>query len=447
MRSLAAVAAFAALAACVPVDLDSPRTGFSPDGLRPLDRSESGPLGEMSGEVAVLRIAEGDTLSQLAERLRFPGGWHALAAANGIRGDFLRATAGLRVPVDYLRRAGVDPYATFALERIPPRAQPRSLAACAAEAVAGACVDAGELRACLEFTPPDDPSDPFDDEWPDGATNYPHVDGARVVVSRGGVEVAAIAVPNGALGGELEALRADLDGDGRTELVVVVPEHVRNHLAMTYAHVLVVGDGGVAQLSVAEWGDGSLIASEDGRGCDLLATTWDELRHPFDAASGLYLVGRPMTYAGGALVPRGGEVVRRMRTFFHASERDERPQPAAWLSTPEAEWWPELALDPGCGANARTSRDGTVTAARAVRGGIALAIAFDGGERAELAPDIDVDHVALGMRLERIGSLATNMLMPEDYAPANVATWVGRRARVDDCDLGELAHYSASVWL
>jgi hypothetical protein len=317
--------------------------------------------------------------------------------------------------------------------------------------VRGECIDDGDRRACLELVPPrvPDTDEPVpDDDEPDGAMAYKQRDGREVVLYRGGARIAAVSVPNGvASDGELEALRADLDGDGRPELVIAEPIRIWNHLGWEFARVFVIGDAGITQLDVAEWGDGSIIAAADGRGCELLATTWDDLHHPIDPAYGTYLVGRPMRYDRGALVARGDVVVRRLRTFFHATDEAERPTPAAWLSSSDSEWWPELG--PERLPNRR--RTGTITAAARVRGDIALEIDLDDGVHLVLDRSADPFDWRRAGSLARLGSADTGVLFPEAYVPADPSAWIGTRAVVDSgrCEDGaercfEQPHY---VWL
>ena len=425
------------------------------------------PPSHIASHVAIARVDEGDSLTAIADRLSFPGGWRALAAANDLRGEFVRAGAGLRVPVDYIWRAGLDPFSDFGLEPLPQRAMPRTLVPCATTALHGSCVGNDEFSACLEDAPPDEPfGDPdgsdaeaADDlvvNWDesrdrdesrdqaDGAMHYPHRDSVRIVVSRAGVEVERIVLPNGLLTYELDAALADLDGDGRPELVIAAPTLVWNHEGWDFARVFVVGADGMAQAQVAEWGAGSLITAADGQGCELLATTWEELQHPYDPTGGVYLVGRPMRYAKGALVADAVEVVRRFRRAFYLRDEGEPARPSDWLSEPEAEWWPELAEARNC-----TPHPGTIAAARQVPGGVVLTLDLDDGTVIDAGPDLgtEVGHgVARGIPLERIGSLSTGMLFPIAYVPEDVNTWRGVRTRVDTCPVSGDQQY-AVAWL
>jgi len=307
---------------------------------------------EATGEVALVRIHEGDTLSAIADHLAFPGGWRALARANGLAGDTIRAGAGLRVPMQ-----GIDRYAVE-VEPFDPPAPPRALVPCRSEVMhADSCV--GTL--CIDTLPAVDPDAEGWDELADGAIVRRQL--PRQVLRVGDRLVTEI--PNGGVG-DFEAHRVDLDGDRRDELVLAFPIEVRNHEGWELARVIVVGEAGVTQLDVAHWGTGSLIEAEPGR-CDLLATSWEDLDHPLDGP-GVYLVGRPLRYEHGALVPRGEEVVRRMRTYFHV---DTAPRPAEWLA--DSPWWHEL------GARARDVRRGKVVAAERSEDGVELDIVVGQG--------------------------------------------------------------------
>ena len=351
-----------------------------------------------AGDIALVRIAEGDSLSAIADRLAFPGGWQALARENAIAGDLIRAGAGLRVPVAYLREAGVEP-ATLGLEPFEPPRPPRALVPCHRDDVTE--VDGCIGNVCTDTLPAVDPDAEGWDELADGAVVQPRL--PREVVRIGDRIVAEI--PNGSFATGFEAHRVDLDGDRRDELVLVFPIEIRNHEGWEYSRVLVIGDAGVAQLDVAHWGVGSLIEA-DGQ-CELLATDWRELVHPLDG-TGTYLVGRPLRYDRGTLVPRGDEVVRRMRTYFHV---DTPPRPADWLA--DSPWWHELAARGG------EDRRGEIASVERAADGVAL------------------DIIAAGERIHHVGQLGwapTSMLLPAGYAPADASRWIGTQVLIADAD-------------
>jgi len=347
-------------------------------------------------EVAIVRVAEGDSLSGIAHRLHVPGGWRALAAVNQLPDDRIRAGAGLRVPVDYLRERGIDPYGELGLEPLIPALPARPLVACPSELVDGGCATVGDATACVD----------------DGA----------VTVERGGVTTSD-PLPEDA-GGGFELRRVDLDGDRRDELVIVVPLQSWGHLSLQRSRVVIVGAAGTTQLDVEQWGEGSLVQGD--RGCDLLVTSWDDLHHPFEP-DGTYLVGRQMRYAHGELVPIGDEVVRRMRSRFWLRD-DDTSRPAEWLSAPDAEWWPEL----GPSQRTRDRHHGTIATIASDADGLVVEVALDDGRRVTYragATGCADDPYEL---LDNVGSTTTGMLMPEAYVPADPARWLGREVIVSD---------------
>jgi hypothetical protein len=382
-----------------------------------------------ANEVALQRIAEGDSLSGIADRLSFPGGWRALAKFNGIAGDFIRASAGVRVPVDYLRAAGIDPYTEMGLEPYQPPLERRSLVPCrVADEQHGESVQLGDVTAAIELGPPRDPSITYGLDEADGMVELPDQPRRDLVIERGGVRT-VIALPNYEFhldGGELAGYRVDLDGDRRDEVVVVAPVALHNHQDFRYYRAFVIG-AGITQLDVAHWGAGSLIDGDPGR-CDILATSWDDLAHPLDG-NGTYFVGRPLRYERGELVPRGDEVVRRFRTYFHGDD-DERP--AEWLGDPHAEWWHELGPE----FHVYDHHDATITGVHPVGGGLVVTVELVTGARITLDPNAGIDDPE-GHRLQHIGWAATSTLFPDAYVPADPARWIGAHAIVTDEDYAD----------
>ena len=404
------------------------------------------------GEVALVRIADGDSLSGIADRLSFPGGWRALARANGITGDFIRASAGLRVPVAYLRTAGIDPYTEMGLEPYPAHVPARPLVACRAEQSTGDCVSVGDATACIDDLPPRDRTAEreVEEDHPDGTIDNPGRDGRQLVITRGTAAPIDIMLPNGGYPDDerLTLTRVDLDGDRRDELVIAAPIEIRNHLGWRFTRVVVVGDAGVVQLDAAQWGVGSLVDNGAG-GCDVLATSWESLRHPVDG-DGMYLVGRPMEYAHGELVPRGDLVARRMRRRLYWDD-GELEHPAEWLSDPSATWWPELGPE----QRVRDHHDGTVANVHVVDGSVVLDIDLMNQTRVRFDPGLvgDDDVPARDTaRLDRLGWAPTSALLPEAFVPADPSRWIGAKVIVtDENDEDDWAtpdaHNMHTVWI
>jgi hypothetical protein len=389
------------VAACIP-----------PDDTEAVTASSNGPL-------ALYRVENGDCLSGIAHKLGFHGGWKALAAANGLRGDQIRAGSGLVIPLDRLA-PGVDPYRDLNLLPYEPPIPAQRLVACASEHAEGPCATVAGVTACVEATDRgDEPDEP----------------GRELAIYRGD-ERRALPLPGrGPLW--LDAHAADLDGDRRPELVIAVPLDRRNRLSFEQTRVFVVDGELVTRLDVEQWGPGSLLAAGDR--CELLATAWDDFTPPLEGV-GMYFIGRPVAYAHGALVPRGDIVVRRMRTHFHVSvlfESDfERPllpaAPAEWLST-DASWWHEPPRDVGYrvtlhGDYAR----GTIVDVEPRKGGVALVVALDRGERVVLDPDDgDIKPHDAPWPLDSIVWAPTGGLLPPGYVPAEPARWIGARVVID----------------
>lgn len=378
-------------------------------------------------EVAIVRVATGDTLSQLADRLSFPGGWHALAHFNNLPGELIRAGSGLQVPVDYLRAAGIDPYGQMGLEPFAPPLPSRSLAPCRiADEAHGTCVVVAGTRACIEYGDVRDPTNGDGIDDPDGAIDRLELPERTLVVERGGARTVVHLPNDGFAGNELDAYAADLDGDRRDEAVIVAPLAIRNHHGFRFARVFVVGERGLVQLDAAHFAAASLLAADAGR-CDLLATSWEDVRHPLDG-DGTYFVGRPLRYDAGELVPRGDEVARRFRTHFHAAD-DEVDRPTEWLAT--ATWWAEL----GTSTVVHDHHDARITGVRVIAGSLLVDVVFATGERWTLDPRADIDHPDEHV-LERIGWAPASSLFPEQYVPADPASWIGADAIVTDESYG-----------
>ena len=411
-------------------------------------------------DVGLARITDGDSLSGIADRLSFPGGWRALAAYNHIDGDFIRAGRALRVPLDYLRAAGLDPH-DLGLIVLPARPEPRRLVHCRAEEAVGDSIALGDYEAALEPTAPPAAGDLDADR---GAVD-PDSPGLAVAIARGGQRIATIEVPNNWVGGprELHGYLVDLDGDGRAELVLAVPLLEWGHEGFTLARLIVVGERserraggrvgptgerGATQMSVEQWEPAALVEG-DGRRCDVLATSWDDIDHPTDGW-GTYLVGRTFRLERGELVARPEIVMRRMRTMFHYAD-DFDPVDALAAG----EWWPEL----GTGVEDLAERVDVTRHARIVevmtlRTGVALRVELDGGQTVWLDPRVVEEFELAGWQppagvlpLTQIGAADTSVLYPEGYVPADPSRWLGAEVIVDEVwSRDELADHDGDPW-
>jgi hypothetical protein len=397
-----------------------------------------GEVGARGEETALYRVEEGECLSAIARRLSFPGGWRALAKANGMRGDGIRAGAALRVPVGYVREAGLDPYVDFGLERYWRPREAGALVTCRDEHAQGACADVGETRVCVEAAEPAPGADREADgdcvDAVDGTIECGSEPGRVLVSYRDGVRREIVTLPKRGEP-EVDVHRVDLDRDGRAEIVAAVPIEIRNHEGWQSVRVIVIDDRGDPAVSfdVAQWGEGSLIEAPGG-GCDVLATSWEWVTHPIDG-EGMYFVGRRLAWRDRAIVPRAGELLRRFRTYFHvtcdACEGWGPQTPAAWLSAGGASWWREL----GDGSPVRARERGTIVGTTVVSGAIAFEVAL-AGRTVRLDPTASVyddtrprDVVPLSwVRLGPGGAQLPEAFVPDDLARAR---WIGREAIVE----------------
>lgn len=147
--------------------------------------------------------------------------------------------------------------------------------------------------------------------------------------------------------GSLRAMRGDLDGDGRPELIVSEWMDMSNGLGIRFYRLSVFSgaDPSRAPLRVEVedfTADGSFVRPARGGTCRLLATRWTELRDP-RRGEGMYFTGQWMRYRGGRLEhdPDRPIVVRRLLNSFRpwqvpggplAHFRDRRAE--AWSGVP-----------------------------------------------------------------------------------------------------------------
>lgn len=145
----------------------------------------------------------------------------------------------------------------------------------------------------------------------------------------------------------LRAMRGDLDGDGRPELIVREWMDQSNGLGINYYRLSIFDGAGPAraplQVNVDDFQpDGSFVRPAGGGDCRLLATRWTELRDP-RRGEGMYFTGQWMRYRGGRLEhdPERPMVVRRLLNSFRPWEvpggplahfRDRRAR--AWTGLP-----------------------------------------------------------------------------------------------------------------
>jgi hypothetical protein len=147
--------------------------------------------------------------------------------------------------------------------------------------------------------------------------------------------------------GSLRAMRGDLDGDGRPELIVSEWMDMSNGLGIRYYRLSIFNGADPARpplrVNVEDFtADGSFVRPGGGGPCRLLATRWTELSGP-QRGSGMYFTGQWMRYRDGRLEhdPDRPLVVRRLLNSFRPWEvpggplahfRDRRAQ--AWSGIP-----------------------------------------------------------------------------------------------------------------
>ena len=141
----------------------------------------------------------------------------------------------------------------------------------------------------------------------------------------------------------LRAMRGDLDGDGRPELIVSEWMDMSNGLGIRYYRLSIFDGANPARpplrVNVHDFEpDGSFARPAGGGPCRLLATQWRELRDP-RRGEGMYFTGQWMRYRGGRLEhdPQRPMVVRRLLNSFRPWEVPGGP--LAHFRDPRAEAW------------------------------------------------------------------------------------------------------------
>ncbi len=249
--------------------------------------------------------------------------------------------------------------------------------------------------------------------------------------------------------GAFEVLDVDLDGDGDDERAVALLWAVSNGLGVAHWSLYLLEKGQPAPLSleVREYGEGTFLRREEGRGCDVLATEWRGLEDPL-RGPGLYFTGHRYTYHAGALVPVGAPVrARRFLREFREGEGEghvPRGWPARWLSRGWAEAWPQ---DPLLDTPVVSQREGTVEAARPVKAEsgptqLHVQVRWDGGETAWVKPGAAGEG-----GYEHLGHLPTRQGLPGGYLPARPEALVGTRVRLTLHGASGDTGRSAVLWL
>jgi hypothetical protein len=118
---------------------------------------------------------------------------------------------------------------------------------------------------------------------------------------------------------DFDVIKTDLDGDGRREHLLAFRREL-NDLGMSWWNLAVLS--GVQPqappllFTAANYGEGSVIRSRGSSECNLLTTTWELAWEPGPYNDGWTLLGRPMSYQGGQLVPVQDVPIYSRRLYY-----------------------------------------------------------------------------------------------------------------------------------
>ncbi len=362
----------------------------------------------------IYTLAFGDSLWGVAMAYDVPGGYPALARANGIRNpDYVLAGDKLRVDTrdttlpEVARISAGPTMAACAMAPVPVRTASLSGcddAACVDTGRGGAvCACGGDDMALVVTQPgraavglPIVGTDPF---WfaPDAV-----IEPARSARSLVGV-------------------RVQLDGDPALETVVSWRTHTSD-VGLTHGTALVVDDDGTpgAQFRADNFGVGSLLQS--GSRCDVLATEWEDADEPRDESVGWYLGGRRFRHERGELIPVATSPVV-MRRLLYSFTPAVTMLGGARVGAPAVDLGPRVAFarstEPRVEAPLVGVQNGTLRGLR--REGGQLLLDIDGAEQM-------VEAYGDGVRW--VGDARAGVLYPSGYLPAGDASLRGRPVQV-----------------
>jgi len=412
--------------------------------------------------VAAYRVAEGDTLSTIADELGLRGGWRALAELNHLADpDRIRAESYLQLPLsadDALARglpvlslpapyrselaacpsAGPLPTIELADSMLVPRHHAECVLAPDGEWLCAlidrhgdsAFVRHGERLAGAE------PEDAL--EVARAGLLSPMPDGSTLPLTWG-------------------ATAADLDGDSERELVVTYVAE-RHRLGELWNVLVIDGDRPPLAFQTETPIEALLVDAGDGR-CELLATTWEWMAD-LDRAPGSYLVARQYRYQAGELV--AGAVVANSETQVLSRRWEDESAPGvtlddAHLQVVAAFDDPRATLrdDPALALDVVERQRGRVIAVEVDElgdEGLSFELSFGGppmryrslAASASLLVDEGVDEET---RYTGIGWRGQPHLLPASYRPSDPSAWIGREVTIEtrvDVDGAELVRY---VWL
>lgn len=220
-----------------------------------------------------------------------------------------------------------------------------------------------------------------------------------------------------------DLLRADLDGDGTRELLVVQHESEGNGMGVAAWSVSIVpATGGDRPLVfwTSDYGPSGLVVRRPG-GRRLMTASW-EGGSEAGRGDGLYYTARFFRYQRGALVPDGSVLQRRyLNSFADLRGREamaERYRPEQWIRrnvrvAPRDPWLPT-------GTRLSTGSVTVVERTEDIEMGTTLRVRHADGR---------IEAVQVGL----VGDAETGRFFPMEYVPqGQTAAWlVGRSGRLD----------------
>lgn len=128
---------------------------------------------------------------------------------------------------------------------------------------------------------------------------------------------------------------ADLDGDGKPEVIAAIQGGVSNGLAISSWDVYIWNGASLASppqdIGLQDFGVGSLVQRGRQRGCQILQTQWLWGREP-KRGDGEYFVGCLHNYRDGRIQRASGPCYSRRLLFsFQKTFADDRPETLRWL--------------------------------------------------------------------------------------------------------------------
>ena len=229
-------------------------------------------------------------------------------------------------------------------------------------------------------------------------------------------------------------MRADLDHDGRAELIVANHDGQSNGMGIDWWTISIFPDAtftNVAEpliFSVEEYGTfGTFVA--DRRGVSILTSRWVWTNDPKGTRDvGVYLVGHWWRYKAGELVPQTNRApVARRYLFSFANERGETSNsdrvPYRWVRNAKTEIFKSENIT-GPSSNNQT---GTIQEVSISKTGIdrSVKITFlSNGGRTLVLTYPEIRNEQSDADLAFIGDAASGLIYPIRYLPARIDTWL-----------------------